>query len=80
MVIHDTENVGNIDIFNSVSCIIILGLFASQHAPTCSNTLQSIVLRYVYYRMERVGASRSMLGHYDANKPISSEAIAHKMI
>jgi len=23
MIIHDTENVGNIDIFNSVSCIII---------------------------------------------------------
>jgi len=40
-----------------------------QHAPTCSNTFQSIVLRNVYYRMERVGANRSMLGHYDANKP-----------
>jgi len=26
----------------------------------CSNTLQSIVLRYVYYRMERVGANRSV--------------------
>jgi len=24
MVIHDTENVGNTEIFNSVSCIIIL--------------------------------------------------------
>jgi len=44
------------------------GLFAS-HAPTCSYLLQSIVLRNVYYRMERVGANRSMLRHYDANKP-----------
>jgi len=43
-----------------------------QHAPTYSNTLQSIVLRNVYYRIERVGASRSMLGHYDANKPLIS--------
>jgi len=24
MIIHDTENVGNTDFFNSVSCIIIL--------------------------------------------------------
>jgi len=29
-----------------------------------------LVLRYVYYRMERVGANRNMLGHCDANKPI----------
>jgi len=38
------------------------------------NTLQSIILRNVYYRMERVGANRSMLGHYDANKPIVDTA------
>jgi len=30
----------------------------TKHAPTRSNILQSIVLRYVYYRMERVGARR----------------------
>jgi len=29
MIIHDTENVGNIDIFNSVSCIIILAQMLS---------------------------------------------------
>jgi len=34
-----------------------------QHAGTRSNTLQSVILRYVYYKMERVGANRSMLGH-----------------
>jgi len=50
-----------------------------QHAPTCSNTLQSIVLRNVYYRMDRVGANRSMLGHYDANKPHISVAESVKI-
>jgi len=34
-----------------------LGLFAS-HTLTCCNTLQSIVLYYVYYKMEHVGALR----------------------
>jgi len=34
-----------------------------QHAATRSNTLQSIALRYVYYRMERVRANRSMWEH-----------------
>jgi len=41
----------------------------STHAPNRSNTLKFIVLRYVYYRMECVGANRSMLEHRDANKP-----------
>jgi len=34
-----------------------------QHTPICFNTLQSIILYYVYYRMERAGASKSMLEH-----------------
>jgi len=52
-----------------------------QHAPTHSNTLQSIVLYYVYYRMERDGANRNMLGH-DANNLMISNTdrpIIYKM-
>jgi len=46
-------------------------LFASHTStyPTWSNTLQSIVLHYVYYRMEHVGTNRSTLGQCNANKP-----------
>jgi len=40
----------------------------SHHASTRSNMLQSLVLRYKYYRMERLAASSSILKHFDANK------------
>jgi len=37
-------------------CSVQYYRFVALYAPTCSFSLQSIVLRYVYYRMERVGA------------------------
>jgi len=51
----------------------------SQHTSR-STILQSIVLRYVYYRIERAGTNRSMLGYCNANKPRINKKLYNKRI